>query len=206
MPGLLGNTSSEGCRGVDGLVDTATTNLHDESCLSTGGEPQSAAPFPIAVVGMAMRLPGGVNTADEFWDMLINKRDGCCEVPGTRYNIDAFYGDSKPGMTRTRRGYYLQEDISQMDTGFFGISKPEAARLDPQQRLLLEVIWECMENGGQVHWRGSNIGCYVGVFGEDWLEMANKDVLQVDKFYAISTGDFAISNRVSYEYDLQGPR
>lgn len=103
---------------------------------------------------MAMRLPGGVSNETEFWDFLINKRDGLCKVPEDRYNIDAFYDESKPGHVRTQHGYFLRNDIGQVDNAFFGISKTEAGKLDPQQRLLMEVIWECMENGGQTQWRG----------------------------------------------------
>lgn len=162
-------------------------------------------PFPIAIVGMAMRLPGGVSCEKEFWDFLINKRDGLCKVPDTRYNVDAFYDDSRPGKIRTKHGYFLQHNIQHFDPEFFGISKIEAAKLDPQQRMLLEVIWECMENGGQVGWRGKNIGCYVGVFGEDWLDVKIRDPQDHDRYRVVGTGSYALSNRVSYEYDLGGP-
>ncbi|PLB54037.1 polyketide synthase [Aspergillus steynii IBT 23096] len=162
-------------------------------------------PFPIAIVGMGMRLPGGVRCAEQFWDLIVNKRDGLCQVPGSRYNVEAFYDESRPGAIRTKHGHFLHEDITQLDNVFFGIGKPEAEKLDPQQRLLLEVVWECMENGGQTDWQGSNIGCYVGVFGEDWLDLLSKDTLQHDRYRVMSAGDFALSNRVSYVYDLRGP-
>ncbi|KAH1484891.1 hypothetical protein KXX42_007190, partial [Aspergillus fumigatus] len=57
---------------------------------------QAGAPSPIAVVGMGMRLPGGVRTVDDFWDALISQKDCSSEVPQTRYNIDAFYHPDKP--------------------------------------------------------------------------------------------------------------
>ncbi|KAF7113795.1 hypothetical protein CNMCM5793_004850 [Aspergillus hiratsukae] len=163
-------------------------------------------PFPVAIVGMAMRLPGGVNCEKEFWDFLLDKKDGHCKVPESRYNIDAFYHkDSIPGSIRTQHGYFLQQDIAHFDAGFFGISKIEAAKLDPQQRMLLEIVWECMENGGQTEWRGSDIGCYVGVFGEDWLDLCSRDPQAIDRYRVVSAGDFALANRVSYQYDLRGP-
>ncbi|RHZ46920.1 uncharacterized protein CDV56_103490 [Aspergillus thermomutatus] len=163
-------------------------------------------PFPVAIVGMAMRLPGGVNGEKDFWDFLINKKDGHCKVPESRYNIDAFYHkDSIPGSIRTQHGYFLQQDIAHFDAGFFGISKIEASKLDPQQRMLLEIIWECMENGGQTQWRGKNTGCYVGVFGEDWLDLSSRDPQANDRYRVVSAGDFALANRVSYQYDLRGP-
>lgn len=162
-------------------------------------------PFPIAIVGMGMRLPGGVRCAEEFWDLIINKRDGLCEVPDTRYNVEAFHDESRPGAVRTKNGHFLHDDIAQLDNVFFDIGKREAEKIDPQQRMLLEVVWECMENGGQTDWQGSNIGCYVGVFGEDWLDLLSKDILQHDRYRVMSAGDFALSNRVSFEYDLRGP-
>jgi acyl transferase domain-containing protein len=162
-------------------------------------------PFPIAIVGMSMRLPGGVNCENEFWEFLINKRDGLCRVPDNRYNIDAFYKASTSGAIRTQHGYFLQQDIAHFDAAFFGMSKVEAARLDPQQRMLMEIIWECMENGGQTQWCGKNIGCYVGVFGEDWLDLLSKDTQANDRYRVIGAGDFALSNRISYEFDLRGP-
>lgn len=161
---------------------------------------------PIAIVGMAMRLPGGIDNAEDFWDLLINRKDGVCEVPGSRYNVDSFYDPYKLGSVRTKHGYYLKDDPAQFDRTFFSMSKFEASKLDPQQRLLLEVVWECMENSGQTEWRGSDIGCFVGVFGEDWLDICSKDPQGVDRYHVLSTGDFALSNRISYEFDLHGPR
>ncbi|KAJ5380904.1 uncharacterized protein N7496_003332 [Penicillium cataractarum] len=183
----------------------ATAVPRDSQPNLSGLDRSNEVAFPIAIVGMAVRLPGGVNTTEKFWDMLINKRDGHCKVPKARYAADAFYNATRPGTVKTCHGYFLQEDIGYIDRSFFSMSKTEAAKLDPQQRLLLEVVWECMESGGQTNWRGQSIGCYVGVFGEDWLEMSSKDTQHMDRFHVVSAGDFALSNRVSYEYDLQGP-
>jgi acyl transferase domain-containing protein len=157
---------------------------------------------PIAIVGMGMRLPGGVHGTEEFWDMLINKRDGRCPVPRSRYNVDAFFDASKDPTT----GYFLQEDPAYFDAPFFSITPHLAKRMDPQQRLLLEVVWECLENAGETNWRGKKVGCYVGVFGEDWLEVSLKGLEPPDRYHAIGTGGFALANRVSYEFDLRGPR
>jgi acyl transferase domain-containing protein len=81
-----------------------------------------------------------------------------------------------------------------------------ASDLDPQQMQLLEVAWECMENSGQTKWQGKKIGCYVGVFGEDWHELTAKEPQRVSRVHAFANGGFTLSNRVSYEFDLKGPR
>ena len=45
---------------------------------------------PIAICGMAMRLPGGVRDAESFWDILVNKIDTRGPIPSDRYNAAAF--------------------------------------------------------------------------------------------------------------------
>jgi acyl transferase domain-containing protein len=155
---------------------------------------------------MSCRLPGGVRSPEDFWKLLLDGRDGLCTVPASRYKIESFYSDSKPRSIRTNKGYFLHDDPACFDSDFFDISATEAARLDPQQRQLLEVVWECLESAGETNWRGKEIGCYVGVYGEDWLELSSKDFQATDRWYTLATGQFALSNRVSYEFDLQGPR
>ena len=163
---------------------------------------------PIAIVGMGMRLPGGVSDADTFWELLRDKRDGRCRVPKNRYNVDAFYSSSgKPGTVKTQHGYFLEDvDLQNFDASCFSMNRSEIERLDPQQRLLLEVVLECMENGGQTDWRGKKIGCYVGSFGQDWFDLSAKDTLNTGLYRTHGSEDFALANRISYEYDLSGPR
>ncbi|KAL8697113.1 MAG: hypothetical protein Q9224_002463 [Gallowayella concinna] len=162
---------------------------------------------PVAIIGMAMRLPGGVHDAESFWDLLINRRDGQCRVPSNRYNIDAWYGPGKPGHVGTQYGYFLEGlNLAHMDASFWSMTKSEAEAMDPQQRLLLEVVYECLENSGTTDWRGKSIGCYVGMFGEDWLDMDAKDTQNSNMYRVTGYGDYITANRVSYEFDFRGPR
>ncbi|KAJ6441489.1 56kDa selenium binding protein (SBP56) [Purpureocillium lavendulum] len=181
-----------------------STTLSTEQFLSDA-EPQGSF-SPIAIVGIGLRLPGGVRTTDAFWGSLLNRQSFRSEVPGSRYNVDAYHSTSgRPGTVKSRHGYFLDEDISSMDAAFFSMSKAEVERLDPQQRLLLEVVWECMESAGQKDWRGRKIGCYVGVFGEDWLDLNAKDPQHTGMYRITGTADFALANRISYEFDMKGP-
>ncbi|KAF7890820.1 uncharacterized protein EAF01_010629 [Botrytis porri] len=127
--------------------------------------------IPIAIVGMAMRLPGGISNEEELWDTLIKKKDKRTLVPADRWNVDGFYSETpKRGSVKTKHGYFLDgEALRQFDASLFSITRAELEKVDPQHRLLLEVTRECLENAGEINWRGKNIGCYVGVFGEDWL-------------------------------------
>jgi acyl transferase domain-containing protein len=180
-----------------------TTGQGQSKCRGRGDDESNQ---PIAVIGLAMRLPGGIRSGDEFWEMLVDKRDGFCEAPISRCSREASSKSDRGSPSEARNGFFLQEDPALFDASFFSVPPHEAARLDPQQRLLLEVVWECLENSGETKWRGKRIGCFVGVFGEDWLEMSHRDPQHLGQIYPIATGGFALANQVSYRFDLKGPR
>lgn len=165
--------------------------------------------MPIAICGMALRLPGNLASPAEMWEFLLNKGDARGRVPESRYNVSTFHSTTgKPGSVATEYGFFLDErvDLGALDSSFFSMPRPEVERADPQQRLLLEVARECFDDAGVTDWKGKTIGCYVGSFGEDWVDMFTKETQPSGNFRVIGSGDFAISNRLSYEFDLRGPR
>ncbi|WYZ46092.1 hypothetical protein EsH8_IX_000317 [Colletotrichum jinshuiense] len=181
-----------------------TTNTHGEPTVD--GIP-SGVTEPIAICGMALRLPGGISTPQQFWQFLVDKKDARSPIPETRFKASSYYSESgKPGFFKTQHGYFLDEsvDLAALDTTFFRMPKNEVERADPQQRLLLELTRECLESAGETDYRGKNVGCFVGNFGEDWLEILSKDEV-VGQYKITGYGDFMLSNRLSYEYDFKGP-
>lgn len=180
-------------------------NAHIDDFVNGNTAAPNVSPKPIAICGLAMRLPGGVHDAEGFWDMLYNGRDMRGPIPLDRYNPKGFNDAlGKKGAIKTQYGYFLNEDLSCLDTSFFTLTKQELEKTDPQQRQILEVTRECLESAGEINYRGKAIGCYVGTFGEDWLHSQSKEN-QYTGGYNLS-GDLMIANRVSYEYDFKGPR
>ena len=162
---------------------------------------------PIAICGMALRLPAGLKTPEQLWEYLLAGGDSRARVPRSRYNVDAFFDPSgKPGTVITEYGHFLDEDIGVLDTSFFSMPRIEVERADPQQRLMLEVTRECFEDAGETAWKGKRIGCYVGSLGEDWGEMFARETQHRGVYRYTGFADFMLSNRISYEMDLQGPR
>jgi acyl transferase domain-containing protein len=163
----------------------------------------------VAICGIGLRLPGGIRNTVDYWDLLFNGKDARGPIPPTRYNIDGF-NDSLggSGAIKTRHGYFLDEDLACLDTSFFSMTQKEVERCDPQQRQLLEVVREALEDAGETDYRGQLIGCYVGTFGEDWAQIGAKEPQHQGGYGYIATGngDLMLANRVSYEYDLKGPR
>ncbi|KAF6813125.1 polyketide synthase [Colletotrichum sojae] len=189
------------------FLDASTDSSELNSQPSWSNTPEGAAE-PIAICGMALRLPGGIATPQQFWDFLIDKKDARGPIPETRFNAESYYSKSgKPGHIKTRHGYFLDDsvDLAALDTTFFRMPRNEVERADPQQRLLLELTRECLESAGETAWRGRTIGTFVGTFGEDWLETLTRDSEVVGQYKITGYGDFMLSNRLAYEYDLSGP-
>lgn len=87
-----------------------------------------AHPCPIAVVGMACRIPGGVSTPEDLWTLISRSRDGWCEIPDDRFSKEAYYhpNPQKSGAMNVEGGYFLKRDVSKFDAQFFNITKQEA--------------------------------------------------------------------------------
>ncbi|KAF2686174.1 ketoacyl-synt-domain-containing protein [Lentithecium fluviatile CBS 122367] len=162
---------------------------------------------PIAICGMSMRLPGGVRDAESFWDLLYNKRSGQCAVPGSRYNVEAWYGPGKPGHVNCKTGYFLDHDLASADSSFWSMTKKEIEAMDPQQRLTLEIVYECLQTAGQnpKELRGRKIGIFMGTFEGDWLELDGRDTQNSHVYRLQGYGDYEIGNRVHYEFGFMGP-
>ncbi|KAI1359407.1 polyketide synthase [Xylaria arbuscula] len=155
---------------------------------------------------MGLRLPAGVNDGETFWDLLVNGRDARAQIPASRYAVEGFDGSlNGQGTIPMQHGYFLENDISCLDNSFFSMSKSELERCDPQERQLLEVVRECLEDAGEVNYRGQRIGCYIGAFSDDWRDTARKDPQHMGTYTMAGYIDIMLANRISYEYDLRGP-
>ncbi|KAM0323503.1 hypothetical protein ACHAQA_008783 [Verticillium albo-atrum] len=98
-----------------------------------------------------------------------------------------------------------QIDLAEADAHFWSMTGTEMKDIDPQQRLALEVAYECLQNSGTTKWQGKKIGTYFGTFGEDWANMQTRETLDTGIYRISGYGDFALANRVAYEFGFEGP-
>lgn len=164
-------------------------------------------PEPIAIVGMACRLPAAPNL-QAYWRLLTEGQDAIREVPADRWNVDAFY-DADPqatGKTYCRWGGFL-DGVDQFDPAFFGIAPREAPYIDPQQRLFLESVWEALEDAGIVPQTlgGQRVGVFAGASTLDYGQMLLQGPEVVGTYTATGLATTMVANRVSYLLNLQGP-
>ncbi|MGW8647037.1 SDR family NAD(P)-dependent oxidoreductase, partial [Micromonospora chalcea] len=162
---------------------------------------------PIAIIGMACRFPGDVQTPEQLWDVVTAGADVISPFPTDRgWNLDDLRAGGQDPDAVPRQGGFLH-DAAQFDAAFFGISPREALAMDPQQRLLLETSWEAFERAGiDPHSaRGSSTGVYVGLIYHDYASQAAGGTDELDGHVGNGSAGSVASGRISYLFGLEGP-
>jgi polyketide synthase 5 len=176
------------------------------STASSGAD--SARAMPVAVIGMACRLPGGIDSPEQLWEALLRGDDLVTEIPPDRWNADDYY-DPEPGTqgrSVSRWGAFL-DDVAGFDHEFFGINEREATALDPQHRLLLETSWEAMEHAGftPAAVADSLTGVFVGLTHYDYQLLAAESQT-MEGPYGFQGNSFSMaSGRIAHALRVNGP-
>ncbi|MFJ4091479.1 beta-ketoacyl synthase N-terminal-like domain-containing protein [Kitasatospora sp. NPDC089913] len=153
---------------------------------------------PLAVVGIGLRLPGGIADLDGYWEALAEGRELVGPLPAGRRGPFAAEWEQLP-----HSGGFLDE-VMDFDAEFFGMGAAEARGVDPQQRLLLEVAWEALENAALPPDRldAARTGLFVGITGQEYWDWHSGEL---DTHWAGGNGHCFTVGRVAYALGLAGP-
>ncbi|RDW89666.1 putative polyketide synthase [Coleophoma cylindrospora] len=164
---------------------------------------------PIAIVGLACRLPGDSNSPQALWEFLESGGIAKNEPPISRFDISTQHdGSRKPKTMRTPGGMFCENvDPKDFDAAFFGMTRTDAIAMDPQQRQLLEVVYEGLENAGITleSINGQAYSCFVGSYAVDYADMHARDPEDRPPSVTIGVGRAILSNRISHFLNIRGP-
>jgi len=163
---------------------------------------------PIAIIGMAARLPGAVDI-ESFWDNL------CAGREGITFFRDEDLDDSVPAQRRVDPAYVrargVIDDADLFDAAFFGIGPKEADLMDPQQRVFLELCWQCMERAGHAPIDTTRpVGVFAGVYNASYFQnhvLAHPDRIEkLGEFQVMLANEKDyVATRVAHRLNLTGP-
>lgn len=151
----------------------------------------------VAIVGMAVRLPGA-DSLDEFWDGLLSSKD-ILKMQQQRYPLQS-----------GNLGGVL-DNVDGFDAAFFDISAREACLMDPQLRQSLEVSWHALEDAGLINQRAeAHIGIYSGAPTSAYLTygISNQERLdvsiEIDELIHHNSQEL-FASKLAYQLGVTGP-
>lgn len=194
-------------------VATEVLNLDLADSPESSRQVPSTAAEAIAIIGMACRLPGGIDTPAGFWELLHTGQETRGHIPVERWNSEAFYDPDPdaPGKMYTPFGHFMT-GVDQFDAQFFGIAPSEATAMDPQHRILLEVSWEALESAGHPvdRLQEEPVGVFIGNDGQDYPRLLARHLEHCpDSPLSIYAGTSAALSsapgRIAYTFGFTGP-
>ena len=184
-------------------METTPTTLQLALLAQQAGEQRRLlAAEPIAVIGLGLRCPAGVDrpdlsTPEGFWAFLLEGGCAVREVPPERWSWQAY-----ARTIQSRFGAFLQQ-VDQFDPAFFGISPREVRAMDPQQRLVLEVAQEALDRAGYGAGQlaGSRTGVFLGLCTTDYAWRQLRPGLAddaLDMYFATGTSFAVAAGRLGH--------
>ncbi|KAI1120014.1 non-ribosomal peptide synthetase [Nemania abortiva] len=159
-----------------------------------------------AIVGMSCCFPGG-NSLGEFWDILMDQRDG---VTTSDKPTDLPYDLGKDSVFVPRHGTINWQ--AEFKPEAWAMTDAEADALDPQKRIFLDVAAKAVNDAGLKLSRDSenNIGVFVGAADNTYNNYkARKEtgvsVPQTFESHYQSLLDPPVATLAAYKLNLTGP-
>ncbi|MDF1756469.1 MAG: amino acid adenylation domain-containing protein [Verrucomicrobiales bacterium] len=165
----------------------------------------------IAIVGMALRVPGA-DDPDQFWENLVSGKESISRFEKEELAYPDEY--ESPGFVPAKG---IIEGIDLFDASFFGILPKDAEIMDPQQRIFLELAWEAMEKAGyQPDNHSERIGVYAGAYFDTYLltNLCTDQKFLHNLIPQIQVGSLQtelgndkdyLATRVAFKLNLRGP-
>ncbi|MFE0172186.1 amino acid adenylation domain-containing protein [Streptomyces sp. NPDC059002] len=181
-------------RSLAGFLDgRSATAVREPAAVAPPAAAPAPADEPVAVIGMAVRLPGADDLA-AFWEM----------VRGGGRGVEHF--EAADGLVGARS---QMSGLLSFDPEHFGISRQEARLMDPQQRHLLMSSVQALAHAGIADPSGPRIGLVAGcgenTYFQSMLRTTDPQRLPDGFQLALHHEKDFLTTKVAYHLDLSGP-
>ncbi|HYR07007.1 MAG TPA: polyketide synthase, partial [Longimicrobium sp.] len=172
------------------------------------GESTGGTGAEIAVVGMAVRVPGA-DDVPSFWR---NLRDGVESI--SRFTRREMLDDGADPERVDHPDYVPASGVlraaDELDAGLFGLTPRDAQIMNPQHRVMLECAWAALEHAGC---DPARVGRPVGVFAGSGINTYLQHVLARPELVRdlgalrviLANDKDHLATGISYRLNLQGP-
>jgi malonyl CoA-acyl carrier protein transacylase len=124
---------------------------------------------PIAIVGMAVNLPGA-SELTQYWANILRRQDSIEEVPADRWPSDVFFNtdNKQPDRTMSKWGGFMPS--VRFDPMTFGIPPTSLASIEPVHLITLEVTRKALADAGydKRPFAKENTAVILGLGGGTW--------------------------------------
>lgn len=178
---------------------------------SAAATSESLEPGWVAIIGMAIRMPGAERDLDRFWANLERGVDVIRFLERQELLDHGVPGEvaDRPNFVPARA---VIQDADCFDGRLFGYSPKESTLIDPQQRVLLECSFSALEHAGYspIAPDGNRVGVFAGTGTNVYLLdnlWPNRGVLESagELQVMISNDRDFVATRIGYKLNLQGP-
>ncbi|KAM7191081.1 hypothetical protein V8F33_009089 [Rhypophila sp. PSN 637] len=211
MVSLRRNAAPSGS-GVNGNYGLWQNNHPITNGLNSPSQTSRESLPPIAVVGMACRVPGDLGSPSKPWDQYAQSHDEFRDLsPPTPSdgsgNDSGYYPDcgeeSGPVVKSPRSSNFLTEAETSFLGSFLGISSDVLNELGAETRILLKTVYEATEDAGIPieSLAGSDTSVFAGIHGKN--ASCPKNIGLKNSGENIKSG-MSLSSSISLLFDLRG--
>nr|WJZ49098.1 non-reducing polyketide synthase [Calonarius rufo-olivaceus] len=183
---------------------------------NTANKAAEIPPFePIAIIGIGIRGPGGIDSLTTLWDTLVEQKSHCFPLAKDprfhrRFNPEdwkALFAGIPDGENVLHSNLF--DETPGLDRSYFSLSEREAAGMDVQQKLLLHVAHEALEDAGYSGvedgsaFDPSTLGVYVATATDEIIQDPRD--YDTDIYHLVRTERAFLSGQISFHFGLRGP-
>ena len=211
LPATWSSTTRPRPRSPRYLLERARSATAPRPCPHRSRRRRAGDDEPIVIVGMGCRLPGGVRSPEDLWQLVADGGDAIGAFPADRgWDLDALYDPDpdRAGTTYVARGRLRRTTRPSSTPRFFGISPARGPGHGPAAAAAAGDRWEAFERAGHrpgVAARQPRPACSSACHLATTASGVRRRPTGSRGTLLTGSASSVVSGRVAYTFGLEGP-